>query len=139
MKKSRSDDIAKPAKKIQVFHDIMTDDDIKNLLDDAQTHEALAWLTEPKGPTRSLGEATGHAASVSLVESFLEAGATNIWVLGPIDSADEMENSGRLVVQLPDAASSRKAVLGLASEIAQELGFDPEEDLGQRYLLVMLD
>ena len=51
----------------------------------------------------------------------------------------EGENTGKLVVVLPEGGEQRSKVLDLCSDIAQEQGFDPLEDFGQRRVFIMLD
>jgi hypothetical protein len=40
---------------------------------------------------------------------------------------------------LPEAPNDRERVFAWAGAMAQSQGFDPDEDVGQSYLFVMLD
>ncbi len=50
-----------------------------------------------------------------------------------------MENTGKLVIELPVDPAARTSVFDWAAAIARESGFDGDIDVGQRYLFVMLD
>lgn len=99
-------------------------------------YEARAWFAGEQGPRRTLGEDTDHAQSVAIVEPFYRAGARAVYVF----EVDEVsQNSGRLLVELPDDKQARKAVLRVGNKWARKLGFDPDRDQGQRYVLILLD
>ena len=87
----------------------------------------------------NLGELESNEASLQLVNRFYEAGAIEV-VAVEIDKYEgEGENTGKLVVVLPEGAEQRSKVLDLCSDIAQQQGFDPLEDFGQRRVFIMLD
>ena len=56
-----------------------------------------------------------------------------------IDEYERGNNTGKLIIELPDDAAARKRVFAWAGKIAREQGFDPEREAGQRYVFVMLD
>jgi hypothetical protein len=56
-----------------------------------------------------------------------------------IDREDDMENTGKLLIELPDDSTDRESVLAIAAKIAESQGFDAEPDTGQKYVFVMLD
>jgi hypothetical protein len=103
--------------------------------------EARAWLTLDDGISRTLGESDLPSLSRALVERFYTAGAVRVtateisrYEQESLDGVDCHENTGRLVVELPKNAQGRRKVFRLAAKIARGLGFDPTEDVGQRYL-----
>ena len=101
--------------------------------------EALAWLDESREPSRSLGEATSQGNSIKLVKKLYSLGAVSIHAVEIDGAPDTDQNSGKLVVELPPDADHRKKVLAYTNRRARRLGFDPDPDGGQRYVLLMLD
>ncbi len=75
---------------------------------------------------------------IQLVKEIYAAGAVQVLAV-EIDSYDEGENTGKLVIELPTKAQDREMVLGIAGKIAESQGFDSEPYNGQRFVFVMLD
>lgn len=115
------------------------DDLINNILTSKDLHEALDWLTETNVPERSLGECKYNEESIAIIQSLYSVGAVKIWVFDIDGNPDEEQNSGRLIVELPDNPEKRAELLLKCVEIGDNKCFDPEPDTGQRYTLVMLD
>jgi MORN repeat variant len=111
----------------------------RELLEGPSVREALTWLTETKHPSRSLGETTSQEASSRLVKKIYGLGAVTVHAVGIDGGPDEDQNSGRLIVELPQRPGARKKVLKFCGGLAFEAGFDPAPDVGQRYVLLMLD
>jgi hypothetical protein len=109
------------------------------LLQGARVREALAWLEESRQPSRSLGEATGQDESIRLVRELHSLGAVAVHAVEIDGAANDDQNTGRLVIELSQDQKQRKKVLEFCGDIAREAGFDPALDIGQRYLLLMLD
>lgn len=80
----------------------------------------------------------GRDESIALADAVYKAGAAHVYAI-EIDEYDQHQNTGKLVIELPDDASARKRVFAWAGKIAREQGFDPEREAGQRYVFVMLD
>jgi hypothetical protein len=116
-----------------------SDELAKSILARKDVFEALKWLRDTSMPEHSLGEATTQNDSIELVESLYKAGAITVWVFDIDGGSDEEQNSGRLLIELPRNQSMRKKLFSKCAEITVEQGFDPEEDTGQKYILVMLD
>lgn len=112
---------------------------VSELLASKDIHEALSWLTESNVPERSLGEAQGREASITLVKSLYQLGAKNVWVFDIDGDLDEEQNSGQLIVELSQDRNERHKLLVKCAEIGAAQGFDAEPDTGQRYTLLMLD
>ncbi len=110
-----------------------------NLLRGPRVREALAWLKESRKPSRSLGEATGQDESIRLVKELYDLGAVAVHAVEIDGKADEDQNTGRIIVELPQDQQQRENLLKFCGDMAREAGFDPESDLGQRYVLLMLD
>lgn len=89
--------------------------------------------------SRTLGELPSTAASCELVRQLYSLGAVRVTAV-EIDIYDSgEENTGKLIVNLPRDKIARSELFAWCGEWAHELGFDPEEDVGQDHLLVMLD
>jgi hypothetical protein len=115
------------------------DDFVNRFLDSPDTAEALAWLAgATRKKPRTLGEDETTVGSIELVEELYAAEARQVLVV-EIDRYDEGENTGKLVIELPDNAQDREMLFGIAGKIAEAQGFDAEPDNGQKYLFVMLD
>lgn len=112
------------------------DDFIDVMLKTAQ--EALSWL---QGSTdsceRALGEMT-YDEAVAEIQKLYALGATKVWVV-EIEEDEDLEESGKLVVELPKNKESRADVFEWSAYWATTQGFDPETDTGQAHVFVMLD
>lgn len=118
----------------------MSDEFVQRFLDAPDTREALGWLKEDQtGMQRTLGEGLPAKESIQFVQAFYDAGAQQVLAVKIDDYGHGMENTGKIVIQLPDAPDQRAALLAKAGEIAQSQGFDAEPDNGQRYVFLMLD
>ncbi len=112
------------------------DDFCKGIISSGKAKEAREWFKSAKC---FLGEATNEEDSVELVESLYKAGVVKVWVFDiNIDKSGE-QYSGRLIIEMPKNSGKRKKIFSICDEIAENLGFDAEEDCGQRYRLLMLD
>jgi len=109
------------------------------LLAGPAVREALAWLQETREPSRSLGEATGQDESIRFVNELYALGAVTVHAVEIDGAPTEDQNTGKLVIELPQEQGKRDKLLDYCGELAIELGFDPEPDVGQRYLFLMLD
>ena len=107
--------------------------------------EAREWLKtghERGFALVTLGELDSVKESLALVEKAYAAGAvcvTAIEIGNYPDIMGGLQNTGRLVITLPDVQSKRAKVFAWAGKIANEQGFDATVDDGQTYLFVMLD
>jgi len=109
------------------------------LLAGPAVREALAWLEETREPSRSLGEATGQDESIRFVKELYDFGAVTVHAVEIDGAPSEDQNTGKLVIEPPQDQGQRDKLLDLCGELAIEQGFDPEPDVGQRYLFLMLD
>ena len=117
----------------------MSDEFVQPLLDASDTKEALSWLRAGnERDFRSIGELETNEESISLIELIYRAGATEVFAV-EIDEFPEGQNTGKLVVKLPDDTAARRRLFDWAGTIAEQQGFDPEVDSGQQYLFLMLD
>ena len=111
--------------------------------------EAREWLRT--GRKRgfalvTLGELDSTEKSLALVEKAYAAGAVRVTAVEIVDypafgsqNAGKLsQNTGKLVITLPDDPSERAEVLAWAGQIAEEQGFDEVNDEGS-YVFVMLD
>jgi hypothetical protein len=107
----------------------------KQLLSSGKPQELREWL---KGKSNTLGELASHKECLQLANEIYTAGALHVFAV-EIDKYPEGENTGKLVIELPNDASGRRKVLEWAGKIAREHGFDAYTDVGQQYVFVMLD
>jgi len=111
----------------------------KSILASGRAREAMSWLKESSVPERSLGECRSCESSVKLVQELYDSGAVKVWAFDIDGEPTEEQNSGRLIVELPENPMTRANLLAKCNEIGAEQGFDPEQDYGQRYTILMLD
>ncbi len=117
-----------------------TDDDlIATLLSNDDTRDALAWLKADGEASRSIGEATDSASSVRFVEALCASGALKVSAIKFDGPPDISKNCGSLVVELPMAKTKRRKLFELSARHAESMGFDPDKDHGQRFILLMMD
>jgi hypothetical protein len=116
-----------------------SDEFVQQFLGVPNTREVLEWLAESKeGDIRSLGEQDSTEESLALAKEIYDAGATEVLAV-EIDDLGDGQNTGKLLIKLPRRRSERKQVFAWAGALAESLGFEPEADIGQFYLFVMLD
>lgn len=103
--------------------------------------EAYGWLmTAPPGTQRTLGEAQTPAASVELVQHLYALGAATVLAMQiDRDPVSGFENTGHLLVRLPDKSAARAKLFEAEREIAEAQGYDGEVDRGLPYLYLKLD
>ncbi len=102
--------------------------------------EALSWLEGSAGK-HTLGELPDTQRSIALVREAYSAGAAEV-IAVEIDEYPHMgntQNTGKLVVKLPDEPSKRRQVLRWTGRVAEAQGFDADAEMGQKYVFVMLD
>lgn len=121
-------------------HDHAGDELCKSLIaNDPTAREARSWLQEPGATDRSLGEFRDTRDALKLVNQLYRRGASNVTVIEIDGGADEPQNSGRLIVELPDEPAKRKSIFKLIGHLCEQTGHDAEADSRQRFILVMLD
>ncbi len=101
--------------------------------------DRLESMQQTRQPSRSLGEATGQDESIRLVKELYALGAVTVHAVEIDGAPSEDQNTGRLVIELPQEQGMRDKLMKYCGESARELGFDPDPDVGQRYLFLMLD
>lgn len=110
------------------------------LLNKPNRAEAISWLRESTEEShRTLGEFETNAQSIDLVDEAFKAGAVEVIAVEIGTYPDGSQNTGKLIIELPEDPTTRKQVLTWCNEQGERLGLDPESDFGQRYTLVMLD
>lgn len=110
----------------------------EQLLAEAGGREVLEWLQEGAA-ARTLGELPTREGSIALAKEIYALGATNVTTVSIHRYPNGEENSGKLILSLPNQKTVRKKLFAWAAEWAQEQGYDPELDTGQKHLFVMLD
>jgi hypothetical protein len=93
--------------------------------------EVRQWLADDEN--RNLGEMMPDQ-SREVIEEGYQAGAVKIMAV------EILENSTNcLIVELPPKSAKRKRVFEWNNELAQNSGFDPDDDWGQNELFVFFD
>jgi hypothetical protein len=108
-----------------------------NLIQNTESAEVMPWLQNDSKP-RSLGVLDGTKESIEFIQEVFDLGAVQVFAV-EIDDYDDSENTGKLCIELPEDTELRQQVLEWAGQISWEQGFDPEQDIGQRYVFMMLD
>jgi hypothetical protein len=116
-----------------------SDNFLKSILSSKNAIECLAWLTESDKQRRTLGEDVDPEISIVFVKSLYDSGARKVWVFDIDDYRDDGQNSGKLIIELPDDPSQRHRLFIICGEIANRLGYDAEKDTNQEAILLMLD
>ena len=113
---------------------------IEKLLGKPNKAEALSWLSEASHESfRSVGELESNEVSLNLIQEIYKAGAVEVIAVEIDKYPDGGENTGKLVIEMPQQAEARKRVLEWCNKVGEDQGFDPSEDYGQRFEFVMLD
>jgi hypothetical protein len=119
---------------------------IRKFLGDPKKTEILAWLKGAgSNDERTLGEMDAEA-SVALAEEAYRAGASEVlavdiveFVREYVDGDVRVQNTGKLIIALPDDPAARKKIFRWQAKQVRSLGFEGSKDFGQRHLFVMLD
>jgi len=113
---------------------------LEELLRKPNRAEAIPWLRESTEESyRTLGELKTNAESLNLVSDAIKAGAVEVVAVEIDTYPDGSQNTGRLIIELPEDPAARRVCLTWCNELGERLGLAPESDFGQRYTLVMLD
>jgi hypothetical protein len=108
----------------------------RTLLAEKENREALSWLEQSKpGDIRTIGEQSPED-SLKIVKGLYSAGAVMTHVVGIERVTGYGESTNIVCVELPGAASTRKALFKIESKTASSEGFDPVPDEGQTYLFL---
>lgn len=94
----------------------------------ANQAEAREWLT--KNENHNIGEMAPEESRETIEEGY-KAGATKITA---VEIQEESTNC--LIVELPQKETKRRRVFEWNNELAQNSGFDPDDDWGQNELFV---
>jgi hypothetical protein len=112
-----------------------TDAFCRSLLEKGKCAEISIWLASPE---HTLGELS-YAKSQNLIAKLLKAGAKHLYACDVDQYDDGGENTGHVVIELPDSAVARNAVLREVGRLAAKQGLRGDCENGQRYTYVKLD
>lgn len=112
---------------------------IEELLNSGQSKEVLSWLQGGKPGSRTLGELPTTTASIAMAQELYELGAVRVTAASIVTYDTGDENTGKLIVSLPKDSRVRAQLFAWCAEQAHELGFEPENDVGQEHVFLMLD
>jgi hypothetical protein len=104
------------------------------IMDKGKREDAVQWI-QTRGHT--LGE-RNWSSSKRLVTHLAELDCMNIYAC-QIDVYEEGENTGHLVVELPEETLARSKILKAIDRLASETGYSGPADDGQRYAYIKLD
>jgi len=117
----------------------MADDLCLRLLESPNKQEVLSWLKAGRAQGCTLGELATTDESIKLAQEIYNVGAVEVTAVGIDGDPGQFQNTGELVVKLPDDKAARKTIFSWNAKNAEALGFDADEDTGQKYLFVSLD
>jgi hypothetical protein len=110
----------------------------EQVLKRGRTEEAISWLKDKSKGVITLGELQTNKESLKLAQKIYRLGAEKVLAV-EIGSDEHGENSGKLIIVLPDDPERRKRLFRWSNTTARSLGFDPDVDIGQKHLFAMLD
>jgi subtilase family serine protease len=112
---------------------------IQKFLDNPNKQEVLAWLDKDvtENYAVTLGEMDVNE-SYDFARKIYNFGAVEVLAV-EIDSYPDGENTGKLLIVLPNDIEKRKTLFAWNAHNAKSLGFEAEKDFGQEYIFVMLD
>lgn len=122
-----------------VYIDIADDAYYETLFTANKMTEVLSWLTEIGAPERTLGECARPQDSIELIKDLYVLGSVKVLTFDIEGAEDEEQNSGKIVIELPNDPRKREKILEKCSEINAAKGFDKDCEMGQKYVLVTLD
>ena len=113
---------------------------IRDLLGRPNKAEAFRWLDDcTEESYRTVGELETNEQSIDLVCEIYKSGASEVIAVDIDTYPDGGQNTGRLVIKLPDDAEKRRSVFAWCERWSNRQGLTVGEDAGQEYLYVMLD
>ncbi len=105
------------------------------MMDRGKRDNASIWI-QSKGHT--LGERS-WSSSKRLVDRLTALGCLSIYACEIIVYEDGLENTGHLVIELPEHADVRNKILKAVARLASDVGCSGNNDDGQRYVYIKLD
>ena len=113
----------------------MSDELLVDLVSRPDSCDVRPWLDLARsGHLVSLGELEPEE-SLRILERLLDLNPVRLVAVDP-ESDDEFTTTNVLVIQLPPSPDSRAEFFMIESEHAVSTGFDPEPDIGQRFLMM---
>lgn len=100
--------------------------------------EALSWLKTGDGKERTIGESSENmdaTDSLAFVQELYARGAVQVRAI-EIEAYDFLETTSTLIVALSSDTSARARLFEMEAAIAEEGGFDPETDHGQKTFML---
>jgi hypothetical protein len=113
----------------------MRDDFCEGLMKRGKQSEVREWI---KDKNHTLGE-MDWPRSKRLVDKLISIGCLNVYACEIDTYGNGIENTGHLVVELPDKKAERKIILKTIDKLARDQGYEGPFDDGQRFAYVKLD
>jgi hypothetical protein len=111
------------------------DEFCKTLLETGTCEDATRWIESKK---TTLGEYS-HTKSRNIVRKLNRLGARHVYACNIDRDEESYENTGALVVELPEDIESRRVILREIGRLAEAQGFDADSDDGQQFAFMKLD
>jgi hypothetical protein len=113
---------------------------VQGLLSKRNRSEAQAWLKAGGKTMRSTGRFKRKSDALKFVEELYQAGAVKVIVPDIYQNKKGDQFTDNLLVQLPKAATARKAIRKVCEQLrSRRLGaVAPDKDLGESYLLLSM-
>lgn len=101
--------------------------------------EALTWLRAATPQSfRNIGEMDTTEESIRFIQHLYDLGATTVLAV-EIDEYPDGQNTGNLLVELPNDSDARARLFSFERDHAESHGFDATPDTDQPYLYLKLD
>ncbi len=113
---------------------------VAGLLKKRNQAEALEWLNAAGKRARTLGRFKNVGIASKFVEELYQAGAIKVIAPDIYEGKRGEQFSDSLLVKLPKSASERKAIRAICQQIRKNDhgAFQPDEDLGESHLYILL-
>lgn len=106
----------------------------QSILTTGRREEAEQWI---ESRNHTLGEYS-HIRSRNLIKKLKRIGSRQVYACN-IDADEGYENTGHLIIELPDDPETRKTLFREIGRLASSQGFQRDVDHGQRYAYIKLD
>lgn len=116
-------------------HAVMSDEEIKKVMERGKSAEALAWAHEADGTDelRTIHE-LNNELSLQIIKDLYDLGAVKVTAAEIDSDPDFGETTNVLIVELPEDAAARRQLFQYESKHSGGLGFVGTADKGQKYL-----
>jgi hypothetical protein len=138
--KLRGGDLVKIPRETRTSKKHILDVFVAGLLKKRNQAEALEWLNAAGKRAKTLGRFKSVEIASKFVEQLYQAGAIKVIAPDIYDGKRGEQFSDGLLVKLPKSASQRKAIRAVCEQLRKNDrgAFQPDEDLGEAYLYILM-